>query len=231
MSHARKKWLYYREDRRSLLFVGITLALLLFPVYVAIDEWLIFPWLFVSTLFCFSACIVNHNHVHHPIFINETGNHIFAVLLSLARGHTSFGVIVAHNYNHHRHNGNEKDWISTRLAGDGCGPVRLLRYIIMATISMAKGRGRPDAPKLAIQKKKQLHIQRSFLLFFTILVGVSGGWPALFFIGLSWLLSIFMLVGVNLLQHDYCDPASALNHSRNFLSHTADIGQPPSKEI
>jgi len=217
MSHAGEKWLHYREDWRSLLFTGITLAMLLFPVYVPVNEWLVLPWLFASTLFCFSACIINHNHVHQPIFISETGNRIFSVLLSLARGHTSFGVIVAHNYNHHRYNGNGKDWISTRLAGDGRGPVRLLRYIVLATISMAKGRNGADAPQLVAEKKQQLHIQRGVLLVFIVLVGISGGWSALFFVGLPWFLSILMLVGVNLLQHDYCDPASALNHSRNFL--------------
>ena len=217
-----KKWLCYGEDWRSLLFTGITLALLLFPVYAAINTWMIFPWIVISTLFCFSACIINHNHVHHPVFINETGNRIFSILLSLARGHTSFGVIVAHNYNHHRHNGNEKDWISTRLAGEGNGFVRLLRYIIMATISMAKGRNKPDAPELPAGMEKQLRIQRFFLLAFIVLVGVSGTWKALFFVGLPWLLSVAMLVGVNLLQHDYCDPESELNHSRNFLSFTGN---------
>ena len=52
---------------------------------------------------------------------------------------------------------------------------------------------------------------------FIVIIASTGGWNALLFVGLPWVMSILMLVGVNLLQHDHCDPESEFNHSRNFL--------------
>ena len=209
--------LYEQVDRRSLLFVAITLVLLILPLWLSLPGWLVAPWLLASTLFCFSACIINHNHVHTPVFRSTHLNQLFAIVLSLARGHTSSGVIVAHNLNHHHYNGAEGDWIATRFAGHGRGAGRLLRYIVFATLSMARGRSRPDAPCLPPGEMRQLLLQRVCLVLFILILLAVSGLIVLLFVVLPWLLAVTMLVGVNLLQHDGCDPRSQYNHSRNFL--------------
>ncbi len=217
MRAGQGRFLRNTRDRRSLLFVALALALLLAPLALPPPAWLLPFWLLASTLLCFSACIINHNHVHLPVFHQAFLNHLFAALLGLARGHTSYGVIVAHNLNHHRHNGGDGDWIHTRLAGEHRGLRRLARYIVRATLSMARGRADPRAPRLSASQHRQLHLQRFLLAVFVAAMFHLAGAAVLLYLFLPWGLAIAMLVGVNLLQHDACDPQSRLDHSRNFL--------------
>lgn len=211
-----------RSDRRSLLFVAVALALLVYPVYVPIADWLVAPWLLLSTLFCFSSCIINHNHVHVPMFRHGWLNKLFAIILTLARGHTSYGVIVAHNFNHHHFNGRDGDWISTRLAGKQRGFPRLLRYIVRASLSMARGRRAGTTPQLPVAQARQLRLQRLVLIVFLLLLLGSGGVRAVLFVLLPWGLAIAMLVGVNLLQHDACNPTRPLDLARNFVGRSGN---------
>lgn len=132
--------LIHREDYRSIVFVLITLPLLMLPFSVAVNSPWIFLWLLASSLFCFSCCIINRNHVHSPVFRSTRANACFAAMLTLGKGHSSSGEILAHNYNHHRHNGDSNDWIRPQLAGSSRGLMRLLRFLIAATLSMARGR-------------------------------------------------------------------------------------------
>ncbi len=83
------------SDRRSLLFVTLTLIVLLLPLSLSLPTFLQPAWIAISSLFCFNACIVNHNHVHNPVFFSQRLNTLFGVLLSLAKGHSSAGVIEA----------------------------------------------------------------------------------------------------------------------------------------
>lgn len=208
--------LRYREDTRSLAFVGITLLLLLTPMTLALPPMLAPLWIAVSALFCFNACIVNHNHVHSAIFRPQPLNGLLGAVLTVARGHTSAGVIVAHNLNHHRYHGAPRDWSRTELAGHGPGLWRLLRYVVCASLSMARGRNAPDAPLLGPVQRRRLRLERLVLAGFVVLALALDPQKAALFIALPWLLGMASLVAVNLLQHDGCDPASPYNHSRNF---------------
>jgi beta-carotene hydroxylase len=208
--------LRHKEDRRSLIFVSVTLVLLLLPLCLALPFWVQSLWLVVSSLFCFNACIINHNHIHHPVFFSTTLNTLFGITLSLAKGHTSTGVILAHNDNHHKHQGDNGDWIQTELAGRGIGIVRMLRYIVLASMSMAKGRmeyAATDLPRLLL---KRIRLERLALILFALSLLYYSGFKALLFVGLPWILGMTMLVGVNLLQHDGCIAQSRYQHSRNF---------------
>ncbi len=211
-----RRLLHYREDARSLAFTGITLVLLMTPMALDLPTALAPVWIAVSALFCFSACIVNHNHVHRAMFRSRRLNSLFGAVLTVAKGHTSTGVIVAHNLNHHRCHGNPGDWIRTELAAQGPGLWRLLRYTVCASLSMARGRNAHDAPRLGPGQRRQLRLERLVLAGFVVLVLALDPYKAVLFIAVPWLVAMAALVAVNLLQHDGCDPASRYNHSRNF---------------
>lgn len=208
--------LRYRADRRSLLFLLVTLILLLLPLFSAPDGPAKIIWLAASTLFCFNACIINHNHIHCPTFHGRWSNEVFGHLLGLAKGHTSTGVMVAHNYNHHRYQGSEKDWIRPSLAGRGPGLLRLLRYVGAASIEMAKGRNATDAPRLPRATEKRLQRERISLWAFMLAMLWIDWANALQFVFVPWVLAMAMLTGVNLLQHDGCESSDTYRASRNF---------------
>ena len=208
--------LHYREDRRSMLFLLVALALLIVPFFVTPSGWMAVPWIALSTLFCFNACIINHNHIHHPTLRNRKLNEVFGHLLGMAKGHTSNGVLVAHNLNHHRYHGGDRDWIRPSLAGQGPGVVRLIRYVVDASLSMARGRNAPDAPSLPDGLQRQLQRERISLWVFMGLLLWLDWQTALLFVFLPWGLGMVMLTGVNLLQHDGCEPDDPYRQARNF---------------
>ena len=213
-----QRWLNYPQDRRSIIFTLVCMGLLLLPFGFDVPIWMVPGWLLLSSLFCFSVCVINHNHVHHMIFHQPRLNSVFGVLLSLAKGHTSAGVMVAHNYNHHVHNGSEQDWIRPQLAGSGPGMVRLLRFMVAATVAMARGRVQLGNAVLDSTVRRQIRVERSILLLFVAVLLYLDATVFLLFVVLPWFAGIVFLVGVNLLQHDRCEPGSSLNHSRNFTS-------------
>ncbi len=137
-------------------------------------------------------------------------------MLTVANGHSSTGVAVAHNLNHHRYHGDASDWIRTELAGHGPGLRRLVRYTVYASLSMARGRSATDAPRLGPGQQRQLRLERLVLTGFVVLVVALAPYKAALPIGVPWLLGMASLVAVNLPQHDGCDPASPYAHSRNF---------------
>ena len=214
--------LNHKEDVRSVVFVCITLLLLLMPFVVDIKAAWVLPWLLAASLFCFSSCIINHNHVHNSTFRDARINILFGLLLTLAKGHSSAGVILAHNYNHHVHNGDDNDWIRPQLAGAGRGFVRLLRFVIAAVGSMARGR-RTTSPKLLpAATQKHLRRERGVLWVFVAALLMLDVGTFLLFVAIPWAVGVILLIGVNLLQHDGCRPGSRYHHSRNFTGRTGN---------
>ena len=212
------KYLRYHEDVRSIAFVFITVLLLLMPFFIELPLWGAMMWICVSSMFCFISCVINHNHVHLPMFRLKVHNQLLSILLSIAKGHTSTGVIVAHNLNHHQYNGGKDDWIRTSLAGSGPGLVRVLRYVIKASVSMAKGRADKMAPQLDAKERNSLRIERFSLFVFSCVIVLLDPYKMIVFVVMPWAIGMLFLIGVNLMQHDGCDPASKYNHSRNFTN-------------
>lgn len=206
--------LRHREDRRALLFLGLTLALILLPFAFEPPLALYAPWIAVCALFCFNACVVNHNHAHLPVFVGRLSNAVLGIALTLARGHSSAGVIVPHNFNHHRFQGGPGDWIRPDMAGRG--RARLVRYVLAATWEMGRGRSAGDAPRPSPGARRQVAIERIALGVFIACLLVIDPVKTLLFAVLPWLLGVAALVAVNLPQHEGCDPDSRFNHSRNF---------------
>lgn len=222
--------LHYRQDRRSLLFILLADAMLLWPhvwpqlwphlvphLVQPLPRWPLPLWLAAASLLCFIASIINHNHMHCPMFRRPGFNLAINLALSLARGHSATGIVVPHNMNHHVEAGSSRDWIRPALAGTGWGWLRMLRYVPAASLEMLLQRKQPGAPQLPHQYQTSLRLERGFLYLLVAALLLHDWRVFLLFNLLPWLLGLGLLVGVNLLQHDGCNPGTVLGESRNFV--------------
>lgn len=209
--------LRHHADRRTLALVGLACAALILPPVLGPDAIPAGPWIAVSAMLCFIANIANHNHMHHATFQRRVLNQTFNLVLSICRGHTASGIIVPHNFNHHVESGGARDWIRPQLAGRGIGWVRLLRFIVAASVNMLIQRRHPGAPRLGARAELSRRREQRVLAAF-ILLGLLADWQVfLLFNVLPWMLGLAMLVGVNLLQHDACVPGPVVGGSRDFV--------------
>ena len=209
--------LRHEADVRSLCFVALALGLLVAPHLWRPHGLWAAVWIGATGVACFIASIVSHNHLHCSIFGQRALNLALNLALSVARGHTASGIVVPHNLNHHRLALQEDDWIKPSLAGYGLGWVRLLRYVIRASANMAVQRLAATAPSLPPAQRGSLRFER-FVLAGSIVALLVADWRVfLQFNIVPWALGLALLVGVNLLQHDRCDPQRPLGESRNFV--------------
>jgi fatty acid desaturase len=204
------------RDWRAVAFVAAGLLMLALPYAWRLPGWIAPPWIALATLLCFCASIINHNHMHRPIFRGGAPNRALNLALTLARGHSASGIVVPHNLNHHVHTNWDSDWIRPGLAGRGLGWARMGRYVLAASLSMAVERRRRGAPRLNGEAYPGLLAER-IVLAGAIGAGLWLDWRVFaLYNALPWLAGLGILVGVNLLQHDGCEGAAPLGESRNF---------------
>jgi beta-carotene hydroxylase len=111
--------------------------------------------------------------------------------------------------------GREADCSRPANAGVGWGALRLLRYAIVTPLRMARGRA-----ALGRRLPAAIHRRRArerWLLYPSALVALALA-PVTFlcFTLPIWAAGSLIFLGVNLLQHDACDPWSDTAHSRDF---------------
>ena len=206
--------LRHRADWRTLGFVSMELfllaggwsGLLRHPAALA-----------VSWLLAFVCCVVAHNHMHRPLFRGHGWNGIFQLILMFGSGQPPTGIITAHNERHHVHPDSELDFVRTGLVRFRWNVVNLLVFPFFSVAAMI--REKPN--DLEHWKTARPRLYRQALLerfvFYSIMVSLLALdlRATLLFLVLPWLAAQFMLVGVNLLQHQDCDIDSEYDHSRN----------------
>jgi len=226
MSPSRKPFgLRHAADVRPLATVGIAVGLLVAPGFVAVPTWAVPAWVVATVIACCASHVVVHNHCHCPLFASPARNRAFNLVATIARGHCASDVFLAHNVNHHAEQGRAGDWITPALGGEGPPVVRLLRFVVRATLSMARERRRLDKAGLALVPepfRSSLPVEKRLL---PCVIGVLlwNDWQATALHAfLPWGISLVWLVGVNYLQHEGCDPDSPWAHSRNFTGPLAN---------
>ena len=206
--------LRYQADWRALGFVCIELflmagawsGLLRHPAAVA-----------ASWLLAFVCCIVAHNHMHRPLFWGHAWNGVFQLLLMFGAGQPPTGIITAHNERHHVHPDSKLDFVRSGLVHSRWNAVNLLMFPFLSVAAMI--REKPDDLKRWKTARPRLYrqavLERS-VFYSAVVLLLSLDWRAtLVFMVLPWIGAQFVLVGVNLLQHQDCDTASEYDHSRN----------------
>ena len=210
--------LEHTEDRRSVLVGGGIVALTVAPYVHRLDPRWAVAYAPVMGVLVLSAWSIVHNHIHARLFRRAALNEAACYLASIATGHAPTALVLSHTHNHHVHIGTPQDWSRPAMAGHGPGVLRLLRYAVQTPLSMARGRNQPGAPALAPRLARQGRREKRFVL--AVVIAALAVDPRTFaaFTLPTWVIGTVLFLGVNLLQHDACDPGSALCHSRDFTS-------------
>ncbi len=206
--------LRYREDRRSLAFLAALAVLLAVQWTGAARHGGLSA---AACLLAFVACVIKHNHNHCRTFRDERWNRALEQALGLLTGHPTSAIITAHNVRHHGANQSADDWVRASLVGFRHNWLNLLvfPFVSVATMRAAK------ASDLARWRRERPALYRRALAERLVLYGslsalVLADWRStLVYLGGPWLFGQWAIVTINLLQHQDCDPASEVDHSRN----------------
>jgi fatty acid desaturase len=206
--------LRFAADRRSLAFLALFYGL----VVVQWLGWARHGTLWGATaLLAFVACIVKHNHVHCRTFRDWRWNVGLDHALGLATGHPTSAIVTPHNVRHHRHNQTDRDWVRCSLVRFRWNWLNLACFAVVSVWTMRREKG----GDLAAWRRRRPRLYRQAIVERVVLYTVAGGllgldWRAtLAYLVGPWLVAQWALVTINLLQHQDCDPTSALDHSRN----------------
>ena len=208
--------LVYREDRRTLVVGALNLVLLALPYGVSLPSELVAPFILMAGVLSFSSWAIIHNVIHVRVFRVAWLNHLGSMLLSLTVGHPATGLVLTHNMNHHVHVGSERDWSRPANAGNGWGGFRLLRYAVVTPWRMARGRAAEGAPRLPEAQHAQRSRERWLLYPLMIVALVVQPMTFVTFTLPIWVAGALIFLGINLLQHDACEPGTKTAHSRDF---------------
>lgn len=194
----------------------LNLGLLVVPYAIELPAPGVAPFIAVCGVLSFSSWAIIHNHIHVRTFRAGWLNSLGSMLISITVGHPATGLVLTHNMNHHVHVGGEADWSRPANAGAGWGGFRLLRYAVITPVRMARGRAAAGAPKLPAALHRQRARER-WLLYSLMAIALVAR-PATFacFTLPIWIAGSLIFLGINLLQHDACEPGSEAAHSRDF---------------
>lgn len=210
--------LRHKDDRRTVYFLVVTsiiyYGLLNIHVkYIGIAEF--FVYLFLGMMGSITCCLINHNHRHHPIFINNIYNRLTNIWISILIGAPSTRLHLVHHFNHHFYYPDLQDWAHYKNCAKGRGLNRILSYLFNAIRNMNVHRN-----ELVDSKKKSwMIIEERLAIFSFIAFAIYYNWRSfIFFILPIWLFGQLLLLTSNLLNHDYCPLDHSVNNSRDFIS-------------
>ena len=219
--------LRFVEDRRTLIW-----ALLLFPLGPALAWWrpALLPWLAPLLLYCsYLSGVLTHNHNHLPVFRARGPNLVYGAWLSVFYGFPIVSWVPTHNQNHHQFHDGEADATSTRRLAPVDGLLAALAYPIRSSKSQLPGllafagrafRARSWHMWRILTESTALVLGHGLVLAAFVTRHGPGAGTLTYFgaLGLPALLGTYWMMLTNYIQHVGCDPASAHDHSRNFVS-------------
>jgi beta-carotene hydroxylase len=207
--------LRYKADRRTLVYMFITTALL----YV---QWNITGFnifLYVVCLFmAISVAVIAHNHNHLPMWRKRPLNIVTDYWLTLFYGFPAFAWIPTHNKNHHVLNNKLGDYTITYRITEKNNFFSLVSYPTISSFYQQK----PIREFLInLWKNDRPEFFAAFLQYFALgalyAVAFYFDWrKALIFVAIPHQVSLFSVLVFNYVQHVHADEESVMNHSRNF---------------
>jgi len=203
--------LRHGEDRRSLLLLAALVVLLALQWTGALRPWLL---LLPTCVLAFAACVIKHNHVHCRTFRGAWRNRLFEHALGLATGHTTAGIVTGHNVRHHGLNQTDADWVRASLVGFRHNAVNLLAFPFVVVARMHAERA-GDLARWRPALARRAVVERTVLWLVMVALLVADWRATLIYLGVPWVFGQWALITINLLQHQDCDAASDVDHSRN----------------
>jgi fatty acid desaturase len=217
----------FSSDYRTLLWAFVLFPVVMFVPYARPH---LLAWTLPFALYVgFCAGVFAHNHNHCPTFRSRTANGAFASWVSIFYGHPIFAWIPTHNLNHHRFvNGVGDATITWRYSTRNTWLVASSYFFVSAywqatLIEAFVERALRSSPRLHRRiTLERLCFRVAHVALFAIAVLVHG-WAlgALVYagtFGASVAGGLWGMMFINFIQHVHCDPRSAHDHSRNFVS-------------
>jgi len=216
--------LRYKADRRTLAFISLYYVLayggfFLFDTFYETHFWsILVPICVLASFFCFFVAVIIHNTVHAPIFVNKSHNKIMQYVLSLGYGYSVSAFVPGHNFSHHKELETAKDTMRTSKARFKWHLLNQMFFFFLITSGALKY----ELKWAAKMKKEKPEWHRQWLTEGILVNIVKVGSlfvnlpAAIMFIWVPHFYALWALMGVNLWQHDGCDPEHKYNHSRTF---------------
>ena len=216
----------YAADHRMLLwFFGMHVAALAQYVRPSLAPWLL-P---LGLYFGFCSGVFSHNHNHCPTFSSRRANAIYANWLSVFYGYPVFAWIPTHNLNHHKFVNKAGDaTVTWRYTNENTWTVAWTYFFVSAywqsaPIKQFIRKAREEKPALFRTILTQYSVVAAAHIGLYVLAvalhGVARGSLVYFCaFGIPSGFALWSMMFINYLQHVHCDPWSAHNHSRNFVS-------------
>lgn len=219
--------LRFDADRRALFW-----ALVLFPALPALSyaRPLLAPWLLPAALYlAYCSGVLAHNHNHTQLFRNKRMNSLYSAWLSFFYGCPLFVWVPTHNQNHHRYLDGAGDVTRTVLHAPRDTWWAALSYptrsalaqapAIWQYVRAARSRNSGRFRQIVLETSSVLVGHGAAFALAVCLRGLgSGVWLYLCAFGIPAAFASWSMMFTNYVQHVDCDPASADNHSRNFVS-------------
>lgn len=181
--------------------------------------WWLMP---IAVVLGISACAAKHNHTHCATFGPRWLNRLMDLWLTALTGTSTSGIRVAHQILHHGNNQSPDDFVRCSLVAHLPPGSALLRYVPLVIREVWKTKSPDHATQRCAALRRDVLIERIFLWCFIAWLVFSDGLLALVMLGIPWLAGQWFLIAMNLPQHDGCDAASALAHSRNVTGRWAN---------
>ena len=179
--------------------------------------WLRSPWLFVLSLpLAFSACSIAHNHIHLPVFRSLRANTTFSCILGFFSGQPPCAIVAAHNIRHHGMLGTRADYVRPSVAPFRWNWLNVLAFPFAAMLGMYRDQILRRRPKISTPPIKGAILQRLIFYSGVAVLLIINPTATLAFLITPWIFGQLCIVGINLIQHQGCDPESHWNHSRNI---------------
>lgn len=207
--------LRFAADLRTLAFLAsFNLLLAVQWLHIARAWYLLVPTYILAVV----ALVAKHNHVHLPTFRDATWNSAFELWLSVLTAHPTSGILTSHNVLHHGHNNSEADFVRCSLVRHRWNFLNLITFFFASVETMYRNKPsdfenwRHSRPALYRQAVAERILTYGFLLLLVFLDWRS----TLKYCAGPWFFAQWVLVTINLLQHQDCDFDSKYNHSRNL---------------
>jgi fatty acid desaturase len=207
--------LRYKADRRTLVYMAITTAILV--VQWSLDG--MNPFLYALSLFmAVSVAVIAHNHNHLPIWRSKPLNVLTDYWLTLFYGFPAFAWIPTHNKNHHALNNREGDYTITYRYSEGNNLLTLVTYPSISSYHQQK----PIRDYLkALWKEDHQEFYLAALQYVVLGVFLLAAFlidwqKALYYIFIPQQFALFSVLVFNYVQHVHAEEESEWNHSRNF---------------
>jgi fatty acid desaturase len=173
-------------------------------------------WLSLSAWIC---AVIAHNVVHVPVFHSRALNSALQLWVSLSYGFPISDYVPGHNLSHHRYTQQAEDVMRTTRVRFRWNLLNLLLFLPTVTPAIVRG----NALYLRrigwrVKAWRRQYLLETAVVWSVKLAATLVDWRrAVLFLWVPHLVANWGIVTVNLVQHDGCDEAHPVNHSRNFV--------------